>query len=147
MHSKKGVCAATSEAPGGAEGMRAFMQLFGICDKMGDGPSRNQANQIQETEMKRSLSPRVKLGRVLSSPIGQRIAIPQAIVILGSAAVGAFVGAQLGGPQGAVVGTLVAAFVGALAAGAIRDVEIGVGRFGAVTLSYHMVGAEPEPSF
>jgi uncharacterized protein YcfJ len=52
------------------------------------------------------------------------VSIPGALLILGGAAVGTYVGLQIGGGIGAAVGALVGGFIGALAAGFIKEFSV-----------------------
>ena len=69
--------------------------------------------------------------------------VPQFVIIMGAAAIGAVVGAVLGAPGsplgaliGAAVGALVAAFVATLALGMVKILRVVVGAWGPVEIEY-----------
>lgn len=70
----------------------------------------------------------------------QSINIPGAILVLGGAAVGTYVGVQIGGGIGAVVGALVGGFVGALAAGFIKNFRVVIHPDGRIEVEYETRG-------
>jgi hypothetical protein len=76
----------------------------------------------------------------ISNPahIVRNIDVPRATIILGSSAIGAFVGTKLGGPLGTAVGTLVGSYVGSLALGEIESLRVEVNGFGVVTINYRL---------
>lgn len=72
-----------------------------------------------------------------------KVDLPQFVIIMGAAAVGAVVGAVLGAPGGplgsligAAVGTLMAAFVATLALGMLKMVRVMVDSLGTVEIEY-----------
>lgn len=81
------------------------------------------------------------LGRI-GNPPGEMMTIdvPGAILVLGSAAAGTYVGVQVGGGMGAVVGGLVGGFVGALAAGFIKNFRVVIHPDGRIEVEYETRG-------
>jgi hypothetical protein len=71
-------------------------------------------------------------GRITSLSAHAPIDVPRALVILGSSAVGAYIGFRLGGPQGAAVGALVAATVASIAVLVVRRVRVRVNAKGEI---------------
>ncbi|KYN82639.1 hypothetical protein ATY37_20630 [Vibrio cidicii] len=74
----------------------------------------------------------------VENPTNERkeVSVSTAILILGSAAVGTYIGVQLGGPFGAAVGALVGAFIGTLAAGMIKNFKVKINPSGDVEVQY-----------
>jgi len=66
----------------------------------------------------------------------KQVDIPTAVIIIGAAAMGTYVGFQIGGPVGAAVGALVGAFVGALAACVIKRFRVRINAKGDVEVEY-----------
>lgn len=64
------------------------------------------------------------------------INIPAVVLIVGSGAVGGYVGWRIGGATGAAVGALVGSFVGALAAGYIRRLRVTLHSDGRVEVEF-----------
>jgi hypothetical protein len=64
------------------------------------------------------------------------VSIPGAILVLGAAAVAAYIGFKIGGPVGSAVGTLVGAFVGALGAGYIKRFKVILHGDGTIEVEY-----------
>lgn len=64
------------------------------------------------------------------------IDVPKATIILGAAAIGAFVGTKIGGPFGTAVGALVGSHVGALALGQVESLKVSINGFGMVEVDY-----------
>ncbi|BAY39583.1 hypothetical protein NIES2111_39590 [Nostoc sp. NIES-2111] len=80
---------------------------------------------------------RQTIGQV-SNPanIIRSVDVPKATLILGTSAIGAFVGTKIGGPLGTTVGTLVGSHVGHLALGRMESLKVTVNGFGAVEVVY-----------
>jgi outer membrane lipoprotein SlyB len=77
------------------------------------------------------------LGQVNNpASIVRSIDVPKATIIMGSAAIGAFVGTKIGGPFGTAVGAIVGSHVGALALGQVESLKISVNGFGMVEVAY-----------
>lgn len=74
------------------------------------------------------------LGKVSNSDgITKKVDVPSAMLIIGGAAIGTYVGFQIGGPVGAAVG--------ALAAGFIKKLRVNLKRDGTVEVEYETVFA------
>lgn len=80
---------------------------------------------------------RKTLGQVKNpASVARSIDVPQAIIVLGAGAIGAFVGTQIGGPLGAAVGAIVGGNLGKLALGQVRSLKVSLNRFGTVEVVY-----------
>jgi len=77
------------------------------------------------------------LGEV-SNPasIVRSVDVPRATIIMGSSAIGAFVGTKIGGPLGTAVGAIVGSHVGALALGQVESLKVSINGFGVVEVAY-----------
>jgi outer membrane lipoprotein SlyB len=58
------------------------------------------------------------------SRLARRVDVPTALIMIGTAAVGAYVGFQIGGPEGAAAGALVGLFVGAVATLTVESLRV-----------------------
>lgn len=71
--------------------------------------------------------------------IDKTVTVSKMILILGSAAVIAYVGFNIGGPVGAAVGLLIGFFVGSLSAGLIKLFKVHLHPKGVVEIMYETV--------
>ena len=62
--------------------------------------------------------------------------IPQATIVMGASAIGAFVGTKIGGPLGTAVGALVGSHIGSLALGQVESMKVSINGFGVVEVAY-----------
>lgn len=62
--------------------------------------------------------------------------VPRSTIILGAAAIGAFVGHQIGGGYGAAAGAVVGASVGVIATQKVKRMIIRIDRNGRITIDY-----------
>ena len=69
----------------------------------------------------------------------QEVTIPKAVLLLGCAAAGTYVGFQVGGPYGAAIGALVGTFIGGFAAGFIRKCKIIIKPDGEVQVKFKTI--------
>lgn len=66
----------------------------------------------------------------------RRLDIPTTTIVLGSGAIGAFVGTKIGGPFGTAVGALVGSHIGTQAVGQIKSLKVSVNGYGSVEIQY-----------